>query len=208
MKLYYAPGACSLAVHIVLREAGYKFELDRVDFGAEKTAGGEYFFKVNPKGYVPALKLNDGQVLTEAAVISQYLADQKPESGLAPEAGTMERYHLLEWLNFISAEIHKSFGPLWRPNTPEQTRQDQKDLLGKRFDYIAEQLKDKQYLSGDKFTVADAYLFTVLNWTGLLKMDLSKWPILETYMSRIAARVPVQEALKAEGLAPVTAAAD
>lgn len=207
MKLYYAPGACSLAPHIVLREAGYKFELDKVDFAAEKTAGGEYFFKVNPKGYVPVLKLDDGQVLTEAGVILQYLADRKPESGLAPEAGTMARYHLLEWINFISTEIHKSFGPLWRSNIPEQTRQDQKDLLAKRFAYVAGQLENKQYLTGEKFTIADAYLFTVLNWTGVLRIDLSKWPILQTYMARIGARVQVQEALKAEGLAPVTAAA-
>ena len=168
MKLYYAPGTCSLAVHIVLREAGYKFELDRVHFGAEKTAGGDYFFKVNPKGYVPALKLNDGQVLTEAGVILLFLADQKPESGLAPETGTMEHYRLLEWINFIGTEIHKNFSQLWRPKTPAQARREQKDLIAKRLDYVAEQLKNKQYLIGDKFTVADAYLFTVLTWTGPL----------------------------------------
>lgn len=204
MKLYYAPGTCSLAVHIVLREAGYKFELDRVHFGAEKTAGGDYFFKVNPKGYVPALKLNDGQVLTEAGVIVLFLADQKPDSGLAPETGTMGYYHLLEWINFVGTEIHKNLGQLWRPKTPAQARGEQKDLIAKRLDYVAEQLKDKQYLIGDKFTVADAYLFTVLTWTRPLKMDLSKWPILETYMTRISMRVSVQDALKAEGLALTT----
>jgi glutathione S-transferase len=199
MKLYYAPGACSLAPHIILREAGYEFVLEKVDLGKKTTAGGEDFAKINPKGYVPALKLDDGQVLTEGIAIDQYLADQKQASGLAPKAGTLERYRLIEWLAFISTEIHKQFGPLWKPDTPEATRQAQKDLLAKRFDYVAAQLTGKQYLMGD-FTVADAYLFTVLNWTGMLKIDMSKWPVLETYMTRVASRPQVQAALKAEGL--------
>ncbi len=199
MKLYYAPGACSLAPHIILREAGYQFELEKVDLGKKTTASGEDFAKINPKGYVPALKLDDGQVLTEGIAIDQYLADQKEESGLAPKAGTLERYRLIEWLAFISTEIHKQFGPLWKPATPEATKQTQKDLLARRFDYLVEQLKGKQYLMGD-FTVADAYLFTVLNWAGMLKLDMSKWPVLETYLTRVAARPQVQAALKAEGL--------
>jgi glutathione S-transferase len=199
MKLYYAPGACSLAPHIILCEAGYEFTIEKVDLGKKITASGEDFAKINPKGYVPALKLDDGQVLTEGIAIDQYLADQKQDSGLAPKAGTFERYRLIEWLAFISTEIHKQFGPLWKPDTPEATRQTQKDLLAKRFDYVVEQLKGKQYLMGD-FTVADAYLFTVLNWAGMLKIDMSKWPVLETYITRVASRPQVQAALKAEGL--------
>ena len=132
MKLYFTPGACSLASHIVLREAGFKFDLEKVDLAGKKTAGGDDFTAINVKGYVPALRLDDGQVLTEGVAIMQYLADRKPESGLAPRAGTMERYRLIEWLNFISTEIHKSFGPLWNPKTPEETRQNQKNLLAKR----------------------------------------------------------------------------
>jgi glutathione S-transferase len=200
MKLYFTPGACSLASHIVLREAGFKFDLEKVDLAGKKTAGGNDFTKINPKGYVPAIALDDGQVLTEGVAIMQYLADQKPESGLAPRAGTMERYRLIEWLNFISTEIHKSFGPLWNPKTPEETRQNQKNLLAKRFDYLAGQLKGKQYLMGDKFTAADAYLFTVLNWTNLLNVDLGPWPVLKDFMARVAARPQVIETMKAEGL--------
>jgi glutathione S-transferase len=199
MKLYYSPGACSLAPHIILREAGYKFDLEKVDLGKKTTAGGEGFARINPKGYVPALKLDDGQVLTEGIAIDLYLADHKEESGLAPKAGTLERYRLIEWLAFISTELHKQFAPLFKPATPEATKQAQKDLLANRFDYIAGQLTNKQYLMGE-FTVADAYLFTVLNWTGHLKIDMSKWPVLETYMTRVASRPQVQAALKAEGL--------
>lgn len=200
MKLYYSPGACSMAPHIVLREAGLKFDLEQVDLAGKKTAGGDDYTKINSKGYVPAVKLDDGQVLTEGVAIMQYLADQKPESGLAPKAGTMERYRLMEWLNFISTEIHKSFSPLWNPKTPEETKQNQRNLLGRRFDYLAQQLKGRQYLMGDRFTVADAYLFTVLNWTGKLNVDLSKWPVIREFMARVAARPRVVETMKAEGL--------
>lgn len=200
MKLYYSPGACSMATHIVLREAGLKFDLEKVDLGAKRTAGGDDYTRINAKGYVPAIKLDDGQVLTEGVAIMQYLADQKPESGLAPKAGTMERYRLMEWLNFISTEIHKSFSPLWNPKTPEETKQNQRNLLARRFDYLAQQLKGKQYLMGDKFTVADAYLFTVLNWTGKLNVDLGKWPVIKEFMARVAARPRVVETMKAEGL--------
>jgi glutathione S-transferase len=199
MKLYYSPGACSLAPHIILREAGYEFDLEKVDLAKKTTAGGEDYNKINSKGYVPALKLDDGKLLTENIAIDQYLVDHKEESSLAPKAGTMERYRFIEWLAFISTEIHKSFGPLFKPATPEATKQAQKDLLAKRFDYLAEQLKGKQYLMDD-FTAADAYLFTVLNWTGKVQIDLSKWPVLETYMTRVRARPQVQAALKAEGL--------
>ena len=200
MKLYYSPGACSLAPHIVLREAGFEFDLEKVSLAANKTASGEDFTQINPKGYVPVLKLDDGHMLTEGPAIDQYLADKKPTSGLAPANGTMERYHLIEWLNFISTELHKQFGPLFKPSTPQETRQTQVNLLGKRFDYVVDQLKNKQYLTGDVFTIADAYLFTVLNWRDVLKLDMSKWPVLQKYVARVAARPQVQAALKAEGL--------
>ena len=201
MKLYYSPGACSLAPHIVLREGGFTFDLEKVDLGKKQTASGEDYTKINPKGYVPALKLDDGQILTEAAVIVQYLADQKPQAGLAPQLGSMERYRLMEWLNFISTEIHKQFSPLWKPTTPEQTKQFQIELLGKRFDFLTAQLERTPYLTGDKFSVADAYLFTILSWSKLLKVDLGKWPKLgKEYLGRIADRSKVREALKAEGL--------
>ncbi len=200
MKLYFSPAACSLASHIVLNEGGYKFDIEKVDLGQKKTANGDDFTKINSKGYVPALKLENGEVLTEGVAIMQFLADQKPDLGLAPKAGTMERYRLVEWLNFISTEVHKTFSPLWRPDTPEQTKQAQKDSLAKRFDYLSQQLQDKQYLMGNQFTVADAYLFTVLNWTNPLKFDLSKWPVLQAYIGRVATRPAVQETLKAEGL--------
>lgn len=200
MKLYYSPGACSLAAHIVLREIGSKFEVEKVDLASKRTSSGADYMRINPKGYVPALELDNGNILTEAGVIIQYLADQKPELSLAPKAGTVERYHEMEWINFISTEIHKTFSPLWKPDTPEETKQNQRALLATRLDYLAGQLKGKQYLMGDNFTVADAYLYTVLNWAGMLKFDLAPWPILETFMARVATRPAVVETLRAEGL--------
>ena len=200
MKLYYSPGACSLAAHIILREAGYSFDLEKVDLAAKTTAGGHDFTALNPKGYVPVLQFDDGQVLTENIAIGEYLADHKPESGLAPIVGTLERYRLVEWLAFISTEIHKQFGPLFKPDTPDATRQAQKDVLAKRFDYVVGQLANHQYLTGD-FSVADAYLFTVLRWAVMMKFDMKRWPVLETYMTRVAARPQVRAALEAEGLA-------
>ncbi|HYA19585.1 MAG TPA: glutathione transferase GstA [Burkholderiales bacterium] len=200
MKLYYYPGACSMAPHIVLREAGYKFELEKVNLSAMKTASGEDFWKVNPKGYVPALKLDDGQILSEAAVILQYLADQKPNSGLAPKAGTMERYRLMEWLNFIASEIHKSVGAFFHPQKAPEWKEKQLALVGKRFDYLESALDGKKYLTGDNFSVADAYLFTVLSWTRYHKIDISKWPKLKDYLASIIDRPAVRESMKAEGL--------
>jgi glutathione S-transferase len=150
---------------------------------------------------VPALRLGNGEVLTEAAVTLQYLADQKPESGLAPKTGTMERYRLMEWLNFTSSEIHKQFGPLFNPKITQEWKENQLDLLSRRFDYLTERLKGKPYLMGEQFTVADAYLFTVLNWSNLFKVDLGKWPILKDYITNVAARPAVREAMRAEGLA-------
>jgi glutathione S-transferase len=200
MKLYYYPGACSMAVHIVLREAGYAFEIDRVDLAAKKTASGEDFNQVNAKGYVPALRLDDGQVLTEDAVILQYLADHKPDSGLAPPAGTMERYRLMEWLNFTASEIHKSLGAMFNPKMTPEWRAAQIALFGRRADWLAGQLEGRPYLMGERFTVADAYLYTVLRWCRLHKVDLGPWPVIRDYMARVEARPAVQEAIRAEGL--------
>ena len=200
MKLYFAPGACSMAPHIVLREAGIPFDLEKVDLTKHQTAGGEDYYKINPKGYVPALKLDNGQLLTEGPAITQYLADQKPASDLAPKVGTMERYRLMEWLNFLTSEIHKTFAPLFNAKITAEWKENQLKTLNRRFDYLAQSLDGKQYLMGDKFTVADAYLFTLLNWSNFLKVDLGKWPKLKDYMARLAARPSVKDTMKAEGL--------
>jgi glutathione S-transferase len=200
MKLYYSPGACSLSPHIVSRELGIPVELKKVNTKDKTIEGGGDYWKVNPRGYVPALELDNGEILTEGPAIVQYLADQKPGAGLAPKAGTMERYRLQEWLNFLTSEVHKQFSPLFRPNTPEDYKTIAKENLGKRFDWLDKQLAGKDYLMGDKFSVADAYLFTVLRWTSRIDIDLAKWPNLKAYVDRVAARPKVQEALKAEGL--------
>jgi glutathione S-transferase len=199
MNLYYSPGACSLAPHIVMREAGLPVELKKVDLKAKQFEGGDYK-TVNGKGYVPAVKLDDGTVLTEAPVIMQYLADQKPEAGLAPKLGSMDRYRLQEWLNFITSELHKGMGNFFNPALTEEWRKAVTDRLGLRFDWLARQLDGKNYLMGDRFTIADAYLFVILNWAVPSKFDMSKWPVLQDYHKRVAARPKVQEALKAEGL--------
>ena len=198
MKLYYSPGACSLSPHIVAREAGISIELDKIV--QKKTQAGEDFMTVNPKGYVPALRLDDGSILTEGPAIVQYLADQKPASKLAPAAGTMERYRLQEWLTFIGTELHKSFGPLFTPGTPDAVKETAKANITKRLAYMNDQLAKRQFLLGDTFTVADAYAFTILNWTNFVGMDLKAYPNLAAYSARIAGRPKVQEAMKAEGL--------
>ncbi len=200
MKLYHKPGACSLSPHIVLREAGLDFELERVDLASKKTGSGGDYFGVNPKGYVPALALDDGQLLTEGPAIVQYLADLVPEKRLAPPAGTMERVRLQEWLNFIATELHKGFSPLYNPRAPEEWKGVARELLAKRIALVAERLAGRDYLMGDAFTVADAYLFTVLNWAAFAKVDLSPWPVLGAYQARVAARPAVRAALLAEGL--------
>jgi glutathione S-transferase len=200
MKLYYAPGACSMAVNITLHETGQKFDLVKVNLGQHKTESGEDYYAINPKGYVPALRLDNGEVLTEDAVLLQYVADQKPEAGLAPKAGTMERYRLLEWLNFISSEIHKTLGALFNPGITPEWKEDRITLFGRRCDYLVKALGNKPYLMGDKFTIADAYLFTILGWANYFKLDMGQWPALKEYADRIAARPAVKEAMKAEGL--------
>jgi glutathione S-transferase len=200
MKLYYAPAACSLAPHIVAREAGLKLDLEKVDLAAKKTETGADFGRINPKGYVPALRLDNDEVLTEAATLVQYLADQAPQSGLAPANGTIERYRLQEWLTFISSEIHKGFGPLWKPDTPEATKESAKANLAKRFAYLDGHLANRPYLTGERFTAADAYLFTVVNWTNFHKIELAPYTNLKAFMDRVAARPAVQQAMQAEGL--------
>lgn len=200
MKLYYAPSACSMAVHIALRETGQKFELVKVDLRQHKTESGEDYYRINPKGYVPALQIDNGEVLTEDAVLLQYAADRKPDSSLAPKAGSMERYRLMEWLNFISSEIHKTLGALFNPKITPEWKEDRIALFGRRCDFLVKTLDSKPYLMGDKFTIADAYLFTILGWANYFKLDMSKWPALKEYADRIAARPAVKEAMKAEGL--------
>jgi glutathione S-transferase len=200
MKLYYSPGACSLSPHIALREAGLPFDMQKVDLNSKQMDGGGDFTAVNAKGYVPAFILDDGQMLTEGPAIVQYIADRKPESGLAPKAGTLERYRLMEWLNFISSELHKTFAPLFHPEVAAEWRQAARDRIAQRLDIVERHLQGKDYLMGKQFTVADGYLFTVLNWSNFVGFDLGKWPLVQAYLARVAARPKVQEALKAEGL--------
>jgi glutathione S-transferase len=201
MKLYYTPSVCSLAPHIVLREAGYEFELEKVNLKTKKTESGEDFSAINDKSSVPFLVLDSGETLTEGVAIVQYLADQKPETNLAPSNGTMERVHLQEWLSYISTEIHKTHWPLfYTDQVGEQASQVYLQKLKKTYDYVSKALQGKQYLMGDRFTVADAYLYTVLNWHKFIKIDMSPWPVLVEYQQRVAARPKVQEALRAEGL--------
>lgn len=200
MKLYYSPGACSLSPHICLREAGLTFDLEQVDLATKKTSGGADYTAVNANGYVPALTLDGGETLTEGPAIVQWIADQKPESGLMPKNGTMDRYRAQSWLNFITAELHKAIGALFNPKVPDAWRAMTIERLGGRFDYLARQLEGKQFLMGSQFTAADAYLFTVLGWTKYLNVSLDKWPALQAYVGRVAARPQVQAAMKAEGL--------
>lgn len=200
MKLYFTPGACSMAPHILLRESGQKFDLEQVDLASKKTKSGADYKKVNGKGYVPALQLDNGEVITEAPIILQYIADQKPEAGLIPKAGTMERYRTQEWLNFVTSELHKGLGALFNPAVPDAYRTIAIDRVGTRLDFLESKLQGKQYLQGDKFTAPDAYLFTILSWAPHLKVSLDKWPGIQAYLGRVAARPQVQATLKAEGL--------
>ncbi|MGE5337020.1 MAG: glutathione transferase GstA [Gemmatimonadota bacterium] len=200
MKLYMSPGACSLSPHIVLREANLPFTPVKVNTKTKETEGGGDYRKINAKGYVPALQLDDGQVLTEGPAIVQYLADKAPASGLAPANGTMDRYRLQEWLNFVTSEIHKQFSPLFDPTASDDLKQRQRIKLAGRFDWLNAELADRTYLLGTQFTVADAYLFTVLNWCQWTGIDLANWPVLSEYVRRVAARPKVQEALRAEGM--------
>ena len=200
MILYYSPGACLLSPHIVAREAGIPIELEKVNLADHKTETGQDYMTINPKGYVPALRFDDGSLLTEGPAIVQYLADQKPGSALVPAAGTLERYRVQEWLTFIGTELHKTLGSLFNPATSDEAKATAKTAIAKKLTYLNDQLAKKQYLMGGNFTVADAYAFTVVNWTNFLGIDLKAYPNLVAYMGRVGGRPKVQEALKAEGL--------
>lgn len=203
MKLYFSPGACSLAPHIALREAQLDFEPVKFDMRSRKTANGADFSKINPKGYVPVLELDNGEFLTEVAAILQYIADQKPESGLAPPAGTMQRYRLQEWLNFIATEVHKGFSPMFRLDTPEEFKKSARERISSRLSFTADQLIGRDFLVTSQFTVADAYFYTVLSWTRAAGIERERWPVLQTYHARVSERPAVKAARQAEGLPPV-----
>ncbi|NGX96629.1 MAG: glutathione transferase GstA [Candidatus Afipia apatlaquensis] len=200
MKLYYSPGACSLSPHIALKEAGLPFDLVKVDLKAKKLEDGSDYTQVNPKGQVPALGLESGDLLTEGAVIVQMIADKAPQKNLAPAHGSSERYKLQEWLNFIASELHKNFSPLFQPALSDDTKAFFKDRLMGKFKYIDQALKGRDYVMGQHFTVPDAYLFTMLAWADRVGLDISGLPNLVGYKARVAARPKVQEALIAEGL--------
>jgi glutathione S-transferase len=200
MKLYYAPGACSLSPHIVLREAGAKFDLEQVDLREKKTKKGDDYWQINGKGQVPLLELDNGERLSEGPAIVQYVADKNPSAGLVPAAGSMERYQVQGWLTHIGTELHKTFGPMFRPTTPDAYKAISKETLATKYKNIDKHLAGKQYLMGDKFSVADAYLFTVTRWSPRVEFDLAPFPNVKAFMDRVAARPKVQEALKAEGL--------
>jgi glutathione S-transferase len=200
MKLYFSPGACSLSPHIVLRESGTKFDLEQVDLREKKTKNGDDYWQINAKGQVPLLELDDGTRLGEGPAIVQYIADKNPAAGLAPVNGTLERYQVQGWLTHIGTELHKTFGPMFRPTTPDAYKAISKETLANKYKNIDKHLAGKQYLMGDKFTIADAYLFTVTRWAPRVEFDLSPFSNVRAFMERMAARPKVQEALKAEGL--------
>lgn len=201
MKLYFSPGACSLSPHIVARELGLDLQLVRMDGKTHTLADtGADYYAINPKGSVPALHLDNGQVLTEGAVIVQYLADQKPEANLIPRAGTMERYRVQEWLNFIATDLHKQLSPLYNPKVNDEGKAALKDRFVQRLGLVAKQLEAHPYLMGQTLTVVDPYLFTILTWTKRFELDLAQWPSIHAFMARMRERPAVKAALQAEGL--------
>ena len=200
MRLFYSTGTCALSPHIVAQEAGIELRLQKVDLKTKTIASAGDFFAINPKGSVPALELDNGEILTEGPVIAQYLADLKPEKGLAPAAGTFERYRLQEWLGYINSELHKTYSPLFRPDTPAETRAERLAYLNKRYALVEKRLEGRPYLLGAAFTAADAYLFTITNWAAHVKLDLTPFPNLRAFQERVAARPAVQAAMQAEGL--------
>ena len=201
MKLYYSPGACSQAAHIVLHETGFSHDSIRVDLRAKTVEDGSDYLRINPKGAVPALELENGEVLTENAVILQYLGDRSGSSDLLPPLGDFRRYRVLEWLNYVATELHKGFGPLWNPAAASEWKQSTRDQLSKKFDYVEQQLGDQPFLTGDRFTIADAYLFVMLGWTAMNDIDLSRWRGLTAFHQRAAQRPSVRQVLEFEGLA-------
>lgn len=201
MKLYYMPGACSLAPHIVANEAGIALDLVKVDGKTKKTENDQDFLVTNPNGYVPTLVLDDGQTLTEAQVVVQYLADQKPEAGLMPPVREMARYRVQQWLAFISSELHKSFSPFFKPGTPEETKTANREHLSRRLKFVDEKLAGKSYLIGETFTAADAYIWTILGWAKFANIDLARYTNIQKFMETVAARPAVVKSLQDEGLA-------
>ena len=199
MKLYFSPGTCSLSPHIAACEAGLTIELVPVNIKTHKLSDGSDYYAINPKGSVPVLELADGNRLTEGPAIVQYIADQAPQTKLAPANGTWERYRLQEWLNFITSELHKGFSPLFNPKSPEEAKTLARDKLNERLKWVDEQLQGKSYLMGETFSVADGYLFTVAGWGKFVGVDLTSLTQLSAFMTRVAARPAVQAALKAEG---------
>jgi len=204
MKLYYTPGACSLAPRIIACEAGLQVEYDKVDLKTHTTASGRDFIRINPKGYVPALVLHSGEVLAEVPVILEYLADQVPDTKLLPKLGSLERYRVKEWLDFTGAELHKGFDPLWNAPMPPKARQLAVSHLQRRVAYLDQSLQGRRYLTGHHFTVADAYCFTVLSWARFHRVDLSAYATVIDFMKRVSHRPMVKRALQAEGLLGVT----
>jgi glutathione S-transferase len=200
MKLYFSAGTCSLSPHIALREAGLAFDLVPVNIKTHQLADGSDFYAINPKGSVPVLELDSGERLTEGPAIVQYIADQAPQTALAPANGTWARYRLQEWLNFITSELHKGFAPLFNPKAPEEAKTQARDKLNERLKWVDEQLAGQSYLMGEPFTVADGYLFTVAGWGKFVGVDTTPLAHLSAFMARVAARPAVQAALKAEGL--------
>ena len=200
MKLYYSPGACSLSPHIVLHEAGLPFTAALASTKTHKLADGTDYYTINPKGYVPLLELDDGQRLAEGPAIAQYIADKVPEKKLVAAWGTMERYRQIEWLTYIGTELHKVFSPLFMPDMPEEAKALFRARVLSRLEWVNQQLEGRQYLMGDSFSIPDAYLFAVTNWTKFVGVDISGLPHLGAFMQRMAARPAVQQALKAEGL--------
>ena len=201
MKLYYAKGACSQAAHIILHEAGLPHDSVKVDIRAKKLDDGSDYLRINPKGAVPALELDDGQLLTENAVILQYIAEKAGAFELLPQPGDLQRYRVLEWLNFIATELHKGFGPLFNPAAGEDTKQLARDTIAKKLDFVEQQMGDKPYLMGERFTLPDAYLFVILGWTRTMNIDLNGWPKLAAFRERMSRRESVREVLEFEGLA-------
>ena len=200
MKLYFSPGACSLSPHIVAAELGLDISVEKVDFASKKLSGGGDFLAINPKGYVPTLELDNGEILTEGPAIVQYLADQHPEAKLVPANGTMERYRVQEMLGYINSELHKTYSPLFNPKTLPEMRAEREAYLRKRYALLDKQLAGRSYLFGEQFTVADAYLFTVTSWASHVKLDLSEFANLTAFQARVAARPAVKKAMREEGL--------
>lgn len=198
MKLYFAPGTCALSPHIALIESGLPFEIHKVDIRAKTTADGADYRAINPKGSVPALELDNGEILTEGPAIVQYIADQNPAANLAPSAGTLDRYRLQEWLNFIGTELHKGFSPLFKPGTTDEARKDNVAALLPKFEFVAKRLEGRDYLLGSTFSVADGYLYVVLGWTRFAGIDIANWPSLQAFFDRVSARPSVQTAKAAE----------